>query len=238
MSRKLRASGYTIGAKLKLRGVEATCLEDGRGFPMLLVSGSSFGPSWAQIYKAVEDLDPAPSLLNLGNIPAVLFEDSAKARLLIGSIYEEAKVDRKREVHLEGVGFVSLDSEAKLELKVFLLPIISTALAVALGIFWSASEPRNQSEEVISVLENCVVDLSSAEFAKWLSQTLNSELALSGGLELQKQTDFGNMNIVVESSIGSAVKVTGSVNCSDGRERLVNHRIDSSGEGAVLELGS
>jgi hypothetical protein len=238
LSRKLSASGYTIGARLKLRGVEATCLEDRRGNPILLISSSIFGPSWAQIYKALEHLVPAPVLLNLGNTPVILTEDSPSARSLIGAIHERAKVDRKKEVYLEGVGFVPLDTEAKLELKKFIFPAISVALVIALGIFWSASESTNQAEEELPDLQNCVAEMSSTEFENWLSQTLNSEVVLSGGIRLQEQTELGQLNIVVESTIGSAAKVTGSVTCADGRERLVNHRIDASGEGAVFELGS
>ena len=238
LSRKLSASGYTIGAKLRLRGVEAICLENRTGNAMLLISGSRFGPSWAQIHKAVEYLTPKPVLLSLGSTPAVLVEDSASARLLIGSIHERAKVDRKREVHLEGVGFVLLDTEVKLELKKFILPAISVALVIALGVFWSAGEPTDQTEVALPALNDCIAELSSAEFEKWLSQTLSSAEVLSGGLQLQKQTELGQLDIVVESTIGSAAKVTGTVTCADGRQLLVNHRIDASGEGAVLELGS
>lgn len=238
MSRKLIALGYSVGEKLKIRGVDATCLEDRRGTKLLLISSARFGPSWAQIFKAVEQLAPAPILLNLGSTPAVLIEDSASARSLINSLYDTAKLDRKREVHLEGVGFVALDTEAKPELKNLLLPLISIALVVALGIFWSTNESTNEGEEVLPASSSCIADLSSAEFENWLSQTLSSELATGGGLELQKQTELGQLRIVVESTIGSAAKVTGVAVCYDGRERSVNHRIDTSGEGAVIELGS
>jgi hypothetical protein len=92
--------------------------------------------------------------------------------------------------------------------------------------------------DVVPVANTCVVDLDPAEFENWLSETLDSEGALTGGLELQKQTEFGELSIVVENTIGSAAKVAGVAVCFDGRERLVNHRIDTSGEGAVFELGS
>ena len=49
---------------------------------------------------------------------------------------------------------------------------------------------------------------------------------------------MGQLDIIVESIIGSAAKVTGVAVCSDGRQRAINHRIDTSGEGAVFELGS
>jgi hypothetical protein len=238
ISRKLSASGYTIGAKLKVRCVEATCLENRLCTPMLLISSSRFGPSWAQIHKAVEHLVPKPVLLSLGSTPAVLVEDSASARLLIESIFERAKADRNREVHLEGVGFVSLDTEVKLELKKFILPALSVALVIALGVFWSAGEPTEHTEVALPALNDCIAELNPAEFEKWLIETLNSDEVLSGGLQLQKQTELGQLDIVVESTIGSAAKVTGAVTCVDGRQRLVNHRIDASGEGAVLELGS
>ncbi len=50
-------------------------------------------------------------------------------------------------------------------------------------------------------------------------------------------TGLGEMTVLVESVIGSAAKVTGVAECSDGRERAINHRVDTSGSGAVLELG-
>jgi hypothetical protein len=141
-------------------------------------------------------------------------------------------------VHLEGIGFVELDSKPKPDLKRLALPLASIVLVVTFGIFWGNSQQKSQSVGVAPVADSCIVDLSPAEFENWLSQTLESEPTLSGGLELQKQTNLGQLNIVVENTIGSAAKVTGKAVCADGRERLVNHRIDSSGEGAVFELGS
>ena len=41
----------------------------------------------------------------------------------------------------------------------------------------------------------------------------------------------------MDSTIGSAAKVSGVAVCADGRELVINHRVDTSGMGAVLELG-
>jgi len=116
--------------------------------------------------------------------------------------------------------------------------LFSIVCVVTLGILWGKSGQTGQSVDVVPVANTCVVDLNPAEFENWLSEILDSEKALSAGLELQKQTEFGDLNIAVENTIGSAAKVTGKAVCADGRERLVNHRIDTSGEGAVFELGS
>ena len=238
LSRKLSALGYSIGQKLKLRGVEATCLTNRQGDCLLLVSNVFYGPSWVQIFKSLEHLVPSPTLVTHGNTPAVLIADSPIARDLVGRLFEEAKVFRGKQVHLEGIGFVELESKPKSDLKHLALPLASIVFVVSLGIFWGNSQHESQSVGVAPVADSCIVDLSSAEFENWLSQTLESEPALSGGLEVQKQTDLGQLKIVVENTIGSAAKVTGKAVCADGRERLVNHRIDSSGEGAVFELGS
>jgi hypothetical protein len=139
---------------------------------------------------------------------------------------------------LEGIGFVELESKPRPNVKLLALPLFSIVCVVSLGIFWGSSQQESQSVEVAPLVGTCIVDLGPAEFENWLSQTLDSEESLSWGLELQKQTELGQLNIIVENTIGSAAKVTGVAVCFDGRERLVNHRIDTSGEGAVFELGS
>ena len=238
MSRKLIAMGYSIGQNLKLRGIEATRLTNQRGDCLLLVSNVFFGPSWVQIHSCLEHLVPTPTLITLGNTPSVLIADSSIAKELLEGLFESSNSSRGRQVHLEGTGFVELESKPRPNVKLLALPLASIVFVVTLGIFWGSSQQESQSVEVAPLVGTCIVDLSPAEFENWLSQTLDSEESLSWGLELQKQTELGQLNIIVENTIGSAAKVTGVAVCSDGRERLVNHRIDTSGEGAVFELGS
>ena len=238
MSRKLSALGYSIGQNQKIRGVDATCLTNQRGDRLLLVSNVFYGPSWVQIYKSVEHLVPTPTLITHGKTPAVLITDSSMVRELLERLFEKSIASRGRQVHLEGIGFVELESKQKSDLKLLALPLFSVVCVVTVGILWGNSGQTGQSVDVVPVANTCVVELNPAEFENWLSETLDSEEALSAGLELQKQTEFGELNIVVENTIGSAAKVTGVAVCFDGRERLVNHRIDTSGEGAVFELGS
>ena len=238
MSRKLIAMGYSIGQNLKLRGIEATRLTNQRGDCLLLVSNVFYGPSWVQIHSCLEHLVPTPTLITLGNTPSVLIADSSIAKELLEGLFESSNSSRGRQVHLEGTGFVELESKPRPNVKLLALPLASIVFVVTLGIFWGSSQQESQSVEVAPLVGTCIVDLSPAEFENWLSQTLDSEESLSWGLELQKQTELGQLNIIVENTIGSAAKVTGVAVCSDGRERLVNHRIDTSGEGAVFELGS
>jgi len=236
-SRKLTALGYSIGQKLKLRGVEAHCLTNYRGDCLLLVSNVFYGPSWAQIFKSLEHLVPTPTLITHGKTPAVLVADSSDARELIGSLFQIANTSRGKQVHLEGIGFVELASKPKQDLKLLVLPLASVVCVVTLGIFLGGSQQKSHSVVVAPVVDTCVVDLNPTDFENWLSETLNSEVTLGAGIELQRQTELGQLNIVVENTIGSAAKVAGKAVCADGRERLVNHRIDTSGEGAVFELG-
>jgi hypothetical protein len=197
-----------------------------------------YGPSWVQIHSCLEHLVPTPTLITLGNTPSVLIADSSIAKELLEGLFESSNSSRGRQVHLEGTGFVELESKPRPNVKLLALPLASIVFVVTLGIFWGSSQQESQSVEVAPLVGTCIVDLSPAEFENWLSQTLDSEESLSWGLELQKQTELGQLNIIVENTIGSAAKVTGVAVCSDGRERLVNHRIDTSGEGAVFELGS
>jgi hypothetical protein len=241
VARKLTALGYSTGKKLKLPGVEAICVQDPLGQSMLLVSNVFYGPSWAQIYKSVEHLNPSPSLITLGKTPAVLIADTASNRELIGSLFERANTSRSKQVHLDGVGFVELENKAKPELKLFALPLISIILVVVLGLFWSSSQQQsqqlNEGTEVITVADSCIVDANKSEFERWLGESLEKQPALSAGQEIQMNTGLGEMTVLVESVIGSAAKVSGVAECSDGRKRAINHRVDTSGSGVVLELG-
>lgn len=241
VARKLTASGYSTGKKLKLPGVEAICVQDPNALAMLLVSNVFYGPSWAQIYKSVEHLIPTPSLITLGNTPAVLIADSARNRELIGSLFEKANTSRSKQVHLDGVGFVELENKAKPEFKLLALPLISIILVVGLGIFWSSSQQQsqqpNEGAEVLTAADSCIVDANKSDFENWLGESLENQPALIVGQEIQMNTGVGEMTVLVESVIGSAAKVTGVAECSDGRKRAINHRVDTSGSGAVLELG-
>ncbi len=241
VARKLTALGYSTGKKLKLPGVEAICVQNPNGLAMLLVSNVFYGPSWAQIYKSVENLIPIPSLITLGKTPAVLIADSTSNRELIGSLFERANTSRSKQVHLEDIGFVELENKAKPELNHFALPLISIILVVGLGIFWSSSQQQsqqpNEGEEALTATESCIVDANKSEFDSWLGESLSNQPALSVGQDIQMNTGLGELTVLVESVIGSAAKVTGVAECSDGRKRAINHRVDTSGSGAVLELG-
>jgi hypothetical protein len=108
---------------------------------------------------------------------------------------------------------------------------------VGIGIFWSNNQQQKVGVEAITAAESCIVDLNTAEFESWLIDSLSTQTELGLGKVIQTITPKGELNIVVESSIGSAAKVSGVAVCTDGRERVVNHRIDISGFGTVLELG-
>jgi hypothetical protein len=108
---------------------------------------------------------------------------------------------------------------------------------VALGLFWGGD--RKTSEKLTTTLtpNECIVDANSSEFDAWLSDSLGTFSEPSPGEEIQKSTPKGQLQIVVDGLIGSAAKVSGAAVCTDGRQREINHRIDISGTGAVLELG-
>jgi len=236
-SRKLNALGYAVGPRLALRGVEALSLKNQRGEYLLLVSSVFYGPSWAQIFKAVEHLAPTPNLITLGNSPSVLIFDTPGARELIKNLPKIANNLRGKEVHLEDVGFIEVEERPKPNLRVLTMPLVSVACVIALGVFWGNRLEPSQSVDVVAAESGCAVDSNAYDFETWLIESLDGEQELSVGNVIQKSTAIGQLNIVVESTIGSAAKVTGAVVCSDGRHRAINHRVDASGSGAVLELG-
>jgi hypothetical protein len=226
-----------VGDNLKASGLEATCIENQLGTAMLLISNLPNGPSWPQIYKSLESLEPAPALVTTGKHPAVLVQDSRQARQVIGSLAKNANHARARNVFLEDVGFVELQSKSKTNFKILLLPIVSMVLVVVLGTLWSSLEQPSSEKPVRVVTDDCIVDLSKSEFDRWLSSFLKSEPALIAGQEFFINTELGDLAIVVDKVIGSAAKVSGLVTCSDQRQLEINHRVDTSGTGDVLELG-
>jgi len=237
MIRKLMASGYAVGDNLKASGLEATCIENQLGTAMLLISNLPNGPSWPQIYKSLESLEPAPALVTTGKHPAVLVQDSRQARQIIGSLAKNANHARTRNVFLEDVGFVELQSKSKTNFKILQLPIVSMVLVVVFGTLWSSLEQPISEKPVPVVTDDCIVNLSKSEFDRWLSSSLESAPALIAGQELLLNTELGDLAIVVDKVIGSAAKVSGLVTCSDQRQLEINHRVDTSGTGDVLELG-
>ena len=237
MIRKLMASGYAVGDKLKASGLEATCIENQLGTPMLLISNLPNGPSWPQIYKSLESLEPSPALVTTGKHPAVIVQDSRQARQIIGSLAKNANHARARSVFLEDVGFVELQSKSKTNFKILLLPIASMVLVVVLGTLWSLMEQPSKEEQTPAATAVCILDSSKPEFNQWLSSALDSEPALIAGQEFLIDTELGDLTIVVDKVIGSAAKVSGLVTCSDQRQLEINHRVDTSGTGDVLELG-
>jgi hypothetical protein len=91
--------------------------------------------------------------------------------------------------------------------------------------------------ELAPISQACIIDADDSDFQNWLLETLSTENSLDSGSEFQTTTDAGQLNIVIESTIGSAAKISGMAVCDDGRARAINHRVDTSGLGAVLELG-
>lgn len=236
-SRKLNALGFTLGPRLEIRGVEVISLKNQRGECLLHVSSVFYGPSWPQIFKSVEHLVPTPNLITLGNTTSVLIFDTPEARGLIKNLPKMANNLRGKEVHLEDVGFVEVEVRPKPNLRVLTMPLVSAVCVIALGVFWGSNRELSQSVDATAVESACAVDSIASDFETWLIESLGGEQELAVGNEIQKSTAIGQLNIVVESTIGSAAKVTGAVVCSDGRQRAINHRVDTSGSGAVLELG-
>ncbi len=237
VSRKLNAMGYLVGEKLKLRGVSAVILEDELAKSKLLITPGYFGPSWPQIHKTLEQSGLKPALVSLGRHPEVLIEDSAKVRTIVASLARKASASRTREVHLDGVGFVKVESKVKLDLKLMLLPALSVFGVAVAGLLWNSTISNSPKAEAQDKTETCILDSSAEAFESWLADSLRSEPALTAGAELQIDSSLGELMLVVENTIGSAAKVSGYVSCSDGRRLKINHRIDTSGNGTVLELG-
>ena len=235
--RKLSATGYFVGQKLRVSGVEATSVKNQQGTQLLLISNVPHGPSWPQIHKALEQLDQEPALVTLGKQPGVLVEDSEHARQIVRSLASNSNYAHSRQVFLEDVGFVELDSRPKRNWRLLLFPLLSLAIVLTVGALGVPKEQPKGQDKILELVTACIVDSSRSELNQWLSKSLESELSLIAGQEIDIEGEIADLKIVVDNVIGSAAKISGSAKCSDGRELKINHRVDTSGTGDVLELG-
>jgi hypothetical protein len=233
-ARKLNALGYQVGPKLKFADLKVVCLESQLG-QKLLVTGRFWGPSWPQIHFYLSSIYPKPKLMTFRKTPALLVDDAPVARAILESLSRTSKAFRESEVHIDDIGFVELEGKPVRDLKQFVLPAVSVLAVLVLGLVWgSASSAPLEAKEQASE-SSCIVDSSQAEFDSWLASAL-ADLAISKEV-LEIATDLGTLELRVDSTIGSAAKVSGVAVCDDGRELVINHRVDTSGTGAVLELG-
>lgn len=237
LKRKLAAYGYQLGRRLSFPNLEALCIEDRSGKASIYVSNSLLGPAWPQIYKTLEQERLTPELISFPKNPAVLVLDSDESRRLLGAMAKSIRTMRKKEVHLEGVGFVNLETKSKPEIRRVILPLLATICIVTLGSIWNGIETPGAIVEQEKIVAGCIVDSSQDEFQSWLTSALQTQVGIKPGQQIQISTGLGELNVDIESTIGSAAKITGSALCSDGRELVINHRVDTSGAGAVMGLG-
>ena len=81
----------------------------------------------------------------------------------------------------------------------------------------------------------CALDLANAELEKWLSSSIESAPASSG--EVLVQSRLGLLSLEIEQILGSTQSVTGSIKCEDGRSKSLHFRLDTSANGALVQLG-
>ena len=235
-ARKLTALGYQVGPKLKFAGLEVVCIEGQLRQKLLYVTSRFWGPSWPQIQFCLSGISPEPRPLPFRKTPSLLLDDTPESRAILESLTKTAKASRQSEVHIDDIGFVELEGKPLRDLKQFVLPSISVVVVLFLSFIWgsASTEPIEDNEKESRT--SCIVDSSQAEFEAWLASSLASD-SLTANQPLEIATDLGRLELSVDSTIGSAAKVSGVAVCADGRELVINHRVDTSGMGAVLELG-
>jgi hypothetical protein len=234
-ARKLNALGYQVGPKLKFADLEVVCLESQLG-QKLLVTNRFWGPSWPQIHFYLSSISPKPKLVTFRKSPALLVDDVPVAREILESLSRTSRAFRESEVHIDGIGFVELEGKPVRDLKQFIFPAVSVLAVLVLGLVWgsASSAPLEAKEQAHE--SSCIVDSSQAEFESWLANSLVSK-SVSTNQALEVATDLGRLELTIDSTMGSAAKVSGFAVCDDGRQLLINHRLDTSGAGEVLGLG-
>lgn len=174
--------------------------------------------------------------MTIRKTPALLIEDLQEVRAVLETLPKNAKAIRQSEVHIDDIGFVELERKPVRDLKQFALPVGSAVLVLVLSLVLGSANSAPIEPNVTVSGSSCIADSTKAEFDSWLARSLASDSATENQV-LDISTDLGKLELSIDSTIGSAAKVSGIVMCDDGRSLVINHRVDTSGAGTVLELG-
>lgn len=234
--RKLSALGYTVREQLKTPGLETTRVQDQAGGELLLISPKLFGPTWPQVHQSLIQFGPVLKTLSALEKPKIIVSDSDEARQAIYCLSVDARKSRESEVFLEEVGFSRIRQNKTFDFRFLLLPSISVVAVIAIGLFFRSQQAPVENQAVQLIKPSCVVDLTEIEFQSWLAEATRLEGPVTAGDLIQLSRDAGDLEVRVDVVLGSAAKLSGIAVCLDGRNRLVSHRVDTSGSGTVLEL--
>jgi len=231
--RLLLAKGIRLGKALPVKGLRVFLAKDFQGNSLLVFRGNPLGPTWPSLASYLEQSGIEHSLIEAGKTWLVTIDSMATREVLQASNASALKSAREH-ILVPEVGFVEAGIKRRFDLRVLIGP---AALALAsLGLmFVPAAMPESTDQEEIQAREEtCALDLDSAEIEQWITSSIE-ESSLSSG-EVLVQSKLGDLNLEIEQTLGSTQSVTGSIRCDDGRSKTLHYRLDSSANGALVEL--
>ena len=231
--RLLLAKGIRLGKALPLKGLRVFVAKDFQGNSLLIFRGNPLGPTWPSLASYLEQSDIEHSLIEAGKTWLVTIDSIATREVLQASNASALKSARE-EILVPEVGFVEAGIKRRFDSRALIGPVALALASLGLMFLQAAMPESTDQEEIQAREETCALDLDSAEIEQWITSSIE-ESSLSSG-EVLVQSKLGDLNLEIEQTLGSTQSVTGSIRCDDGRSKTLHYRLDSSANGALVEL--
>jgi len=232
--RKLSALGYEDLGGIHTRGFGCHLLSDARSTKWLAIEQIPFGLSWVAIHSELSKVGLAPNILPIDSSILLLVENSPLAASEIQGLAARAANQARRQLFISGVGFVATEQRTKLEPKALMFPAIALIATALLTSFWPQDQSEQKAEPVVPTLL-CVLDMEESEIRSWILSAIDSGEVVSD--TISHTSEQGQIEIIIRSTIGSAISASGTISCQDGRQKQLSFRADLSGEGYLVTLG-
>lgn len=233
--RLFSALGIEVGLRIRAPRLQVYMATNLQGESLLLVRGSGFGPNWANLANIFEGSGQVIKILRVGEY-WVCVQDCFECRELIQLVSSQVTADSKTKILVPDVGFVESNQKRKIDPRHIAIPAIVLVSSIALGAWLNLDAPEDKSLGVEEETISCALDLKPQEFQGWLMQQLTESLN-ADSREFVAQTELGLLNVRIDQQIGSTQKISGHIECPDGRSQPFEYRGDNTNLGKLMPLG-
>ena len=233
--RLFSALGLEVGLRIRAPRLRVFMAKNLQGESLLLIRGSGFGPTWANLANIFEGSGQVVKILRVGEY-WVCIQDCFECRELIRLVSAQVTADSRTKILVPDVGFVESNQKRKIDPRHIAIPAIFLVSTMALGAWLNIDVPEDKSLGVEEEAISCALDLKPQEFEGWLMQQLTKSLNAESR-DLVAQTELGLLNIRIDEQIGSTQKISGHLECPDGRSQAFEYRGDNTNLGKLMPLG-
>ena len=218
-----------------MKALKVFLAEDHAKESFLVVRGKIVGPSWPIIGENLVQAGLDYSITEVGKTWLVV-ADSPATRAALQETNSRTRQTAREEVLVPEVGFVNSEIKARFEPRSLIGPAAVAVASIALA-FTPALIQRPIDQESTEHAEiRCAMDLPKKQLTEWIFSSLEKSLQATSN-EFALQSKLGFLRLEIRQRIGSTQSVTGSIECEDGRSKLLHYRLDTSASGALVELG-